>query len=55
MLRRIGRTRDAIIIAFTALGEEIVRVEGLHAGFDGYCQKGNPPNALVGLIGRLIH
>jgi CheY-like chemotaxis protein len=55
VLRRIGRTRDAVIIAFTALGEELVRAEGLHAGFDGYCQKGNPPTALVSLIGRLIH
>jgi hypothetical protein len=32
-----------------------VRSEGLHAGFDGYCQKGNPPAALVHLIGRLGH
>ncbi|BBP98307.1 hypothetical protein BSFA1_34360 [Burkholderia sp. SFA1] len=55
VLRRIGRTREAVIIAFTALGEEIVRVEGLHSGFDGYCQKGNPPTALVDLIRRLIH
>ncbi|SAL12170.1 response regulator receiver protein [Caballeronia arvi] len=55
VLRRIGRTRDAVIIAFTALGEDIVRKEGLHSGFDGYCQKGNPPTALVGLIGRLVH
>ncbi|SAK57917.1 response regulator receiver protein [Caballeronia hypogeia] len=55
VLRRIARTREAVIIAFTALGEEIVRPEGLHAGFDGYCQKGNPPAALVHLIARLVH
>lgn len=54
VLRRIARTRDAAIIAFTALGEESVRAEALHAGFDGYCQKGNPPAALVDLIGRLV-
>jgi CheY-like chemotaxis protein len=55
VLRRIARTRDAGIIAFTALGEELVRSQGLHAGFDGYCQKGNPPAALVQLIGRMVH
>ncbi|SAL23041.1 response regulator receiver protein [Caballeronia peredens] len=55
VLRRIARTRDAVIIAFTALGEESVRSEGLHAGFDGYCQKGNTPAMLVRLIERLVH
>lgn len=55
VLRRIARTRDVVIIAFTALGEETVRPEGVHAGFDGYCQKGNPPAALVHLIERLVH
>ncbi|SAK72187.1 response regulator receiver protein [Caballeronia temeraria] len=55
VLRRIGRTRDAVIIAFTALGEEIVRPEAVPSGFDGYCQKGNPPAELVRLIGRLVH
>jgi CheY-like chemotaxis protein len=55
VLRRIARTRDAVIIAFTALGEESVRPEALPAGFDGYCQKGNPPGALVHLIERLVH
>jgi CheY-like chemotaxis protein len=55
VFRRIAQTRDAGIIAFTALGEELVRTQGLHAGFDGYCQKGNPPAALVQLIGRLVH
>jgi CheY-like chemotaxis protein len=55
VMRRIARTRDAGIIAFTALGEEFVRKQGLTAGFDGYCQKGNPPAALVWLIQRLVH
>ncbi|MDR5838497.1 response regulator [Caballeronia sp. LZ034LL] len=54
VLRRIAHTRDAVIIAFTALGEESVRPQGLPAGFDGYCQKGNPPGALVHLIERLV-
>ncbi|SAK59091.1 response regulator receiver protein [Caballeronia calidae] len=55
VLRRIARTREAVIIAFTALGEETVRPEAVHAGFDGYCQKGNPPAELVRLIRRLVH
>ncbi|BBU29360.1 two-component system response regulator [Burkholderia sp. THE68] len=55
VLRRIARTRDAVIIAFTALGEETVRSEGVPSGFDGYCQKGNPPGAIVRLIERLVH
>ncbi len=55
VLRRIAPTRDAGIIAFTAFGEELVRQQGLSARFDGYCQKGNPPAALVQLIERLVH
>ncbi|VXB21300.1 Response regulator receiver protein [Burkholderia sp. 8Y] len=55
VLRRIARTRDAGIVAFTALGEELVRTQGLHAGFDGYCQKGNSPATLVHLMQRLVH
>jgi CheY-like chemotaxis protein len=55
VLRRIGRMRDAVIIAFTALGEETVRTQALDSGFDGYCQKGNPPAALVSLIGQIVH
>jgi CheY-like chemotaxis protein len=55
VLRRIAQTRDAGIVAFTALSEEQVRPRGLDAGFDGYCQKGNSPAALVRLIERLTH
>ncbi|GAB5094663.1 response regulator [Caballeronia sp. LP006] len=54
VLRRVAQTRDAGIIAFTALGEELVRTQGLHAGFDGYCQKGSSPAALVRLIEKLV-
>jgi hypothetical protein len=31
-----------------------VRAKGLHAGFDGYCQKGNATGVLVDLISRLV-
>jgi two-component system, OmpR family, response regulator len=54
VLRRIPPTRDAGIIAFTALGEDYVRSKGVRAGFDGYCQKGNAPDALLQLIGRMV-
>jgi CheY-like chemotaxis protein len=55
VLRRIPPTRNVGIIAFTALGEDYVRTQGVRAGFDGYCQKGNTPGALVHLIQRLVH
>jgi two-component system OmpR family response regulator len=55
VLRRIPPTRDVGIIAFTALGEDYVRTKGVRAGFDGYCQKGNTPHALVRLIKCLVH
>jgi two-component system, OmpR family, response regulator len=54
VLRRISSTRNAGIIAFTALGEDYVRLKGLQAGFDGYCQKGNTPNVLVELISKMV-
>jgi|GEM_PF-523898 len=54
VLRRISPTRNAGIIAFTALGEDYVRLKGVHAGFDGYCQKGNAPGVLVKLIGQIV-
>ena len=54
VLRRISSTRNAGIIAFTALGEDYVRLKGLRAGFDGYCQKGNTPNVLVELISKMV-
>jgi two-component system OmpR family response regulator len=54
VLRRISPTRNVGIIAFTALGEDYVRSKGVRAGFDGYCQKGNTPRALVELISRLV-
>ena len=50
VLRRIPSTRDAAIVAFTALDECEVRAKGLPAGFDGYCQKGQSPQDLVDMI-----
>jgi two-component system, OmpR family, response regulator len=55
VLRRLARTREVGIIAFTALGEDYVRDQGVNAGFDGYCQKGNTPGDLVRLIRRIAH
>ncbi|TCK38090.1 response regulator receiver domain-containing protein [Paraburkholderia sp. BL8N3] len=55
VLRRIAPTRNAGIIAFTALGEDYVRAQGMRSGFDGYCQKGNTPRDLVRLISRIVH
>ncbi len=54
IVRRLSATRDAGIIAFTALGESDVLTKGLVAGFDGYCQKGNSVPALTQLIGRMV-
>lgn len=54
VMRRISPTRNAGIIAFTAHGEDYVRSKGMHAGFDGYCQKGNAPGVLVQLISKMV-
>jgi two-component system, OmpR family, response regulator len=39
-----------VILAFTALDESEVRRHLTHITFDGYCQKGQSPAALVALI-----
>ena len=49
-LRRGLRTGSIIILAFTALDEAEVLRHGSHAMFDGYCQKGQSPAALIALI-----
>jgi CheY-like chemotaxis protein len=49
-LRRDLRTNDIIIVAFTALDESEVLRHLTHLIFDGYCQKGQSPAALVALI-----
>jgi len=51
IMRRLSTTRDAKIIAFTALGESDVLPRGPAVGFDGYCQKGNSLTLLTNLIG----
>jgi two-component system OmpR family response regulator len=49
-LRRDLRTGNIVIIAFTALDEADVLRHLAHKTFDGYCQKGQPPETLVSLI-----
>ena len=49
-LRDDPQTRDTVIIAFTSLEECEVRRRGGGAEFDGYCQKAQPPSALVDFI-----
>jgi len=51
IMRRLATTRDAKIIAFTALGESDVLPRGPAVGFDGYCQKGTSLTLLTDLIG----
>ncbi|MEC5409361.1 response regulator [Paraburkholderia sp. MPAMCS5] len=53
VLRRVLSTRHAAIVAFTALDEREVRERGELAGFDGYCQKGQPPEELLTVIHTL--
>lgn len=54
IVRRLSSTRDAGIIAFTALGESDVQPKGRSAGFDAYCQKGNNLTELTTLIDRMV-
>lgn len=49
-LRRDLRTGGIIILAFTALDEGEVLRHLTHLTFDGYCQKGQSPAALIALI-----
>jgi two-component system OmpR family response regulator len=54
-LRRDERTREMLIIAFTALDETEVRRHLTDREFDGYCQKGHGPGHLAALISVLVH
>ncbi|MCP1119488.1 response regulator [Robbsia andropogonis] len=54
LLRCLVNTRNAGIIAFTALSAPDVARQGLPAGFDAYCQKGCSLDAITGLIQALI-
>jgi CheY-like chemotaxis protein len=49
-LRQDLRTGNTIILAFTALDEADVLRHLRHQIFDGYCQKGQSPDALIALI-----
>lgn len=49
-LRRDLRAGNIVIIAFTALDEVDILGRLSHPIFDGYCQKGQPPDVLVALI-----
>ena len=52
-LRRAQLTRRMVIVAFTAQDEHTIRAEGVAAGFDGYCQKGGDPDALLRLLDQM--
>ena len=54
LLRCLVNTRNAGIVAFTALSAPDVARQGLPAGFDAYCQKGCTLDALTTLINRLV-
>ncbi|OTP72833.1 hypothetical protein PAMC26577_19720 [Caballeronia sordidicola] len=49
-LRRDLRAGSIVIIAFTALDEADILGHLSHPTFDGYCQKGQPPDVLMALI-----
>jgi two-component system, OmpR family, response regulator len=48
--RHDPRTCNVVIVAFTALDEAEVRKHLADQEFDGYCQKGQTPANLVGLV-----
>jgi two-component system OmpR family response regulator len=52
-LRGKARTRDIVIVAYTALDESEVRRHQSDDEFDAYYQKGQPLQTLVNLILRL--
>jgi CheY-like chemotaxis protein len=54
-LRQDLRTGGIIILAFTALDESEVLRHLTHMTFDGYCQKGQSPAALIALIEHFIN
>lgn len=49
-LRKNATTKHTVIIAFTGLHVEEVQRRLIGHEFDGYCQKGNTPDALVSFI-----
>jgi two-component system OmpR family response regulator len=54
-LRQDRRTSGTVILAFTALNDDSeLRAHLDDHSFDGYCQKGQPPGKLVGLITSFV-
>jgi len=49
-LRKQPATKHTVIVAFTALQAKEVQQRLIGHEFDGYCQKGKAPNALVSFI-----
>jgi two-component system, cell cycle response regulator DivK len=52
-LRKLTHCTRVPIIAHTSLSEDDVLVQGMPAGIDAYCRKGNSPQVLVSLL-RLV-
>ena len=52
-LRQDEQTRNIVIVAFTAQDEDIIHVQAIAAGFDGYCQKGPPLDSLLRLLEQI--
>lgn len=52
-LRALSFTRGLVIIAHTSMDEHLVRLKGLAAGFDAFCQKGKGAKHLIDLIVKI--
>jgi CheY-like chemotaxis protein len=53
-MRQHEMTKHMVIIAFTALHAQEVQRHLIGHEFDGYCQKGQPPDALVTFLRSAI-
>lgn len=54
VLRRSTSTRDACVVAFTALGKDEFMALGPPNDFDGYCQKGGSHVPLLSMIRAML-
>lgn len=50
-LRKLSQCADTPIVAHTSLPEDAVLLQGIPAGIDAYCRKGNALDALIALLG----
>jgi len=50
LLRSMHASRNAPLIAYTSLSTDDLRERASLEDFDGYCQKGSPPDGLLELI-----